>query len=53
MPKLSTRTADRVKLLESRSDLNSYERYYFGYQYGLGSEYIVPYLQKHGVNLQG
>jgi SAM-dependent methyltransferase len=53
MPKLSTRTAERVKLLESRSDLNQYERYYFGYQYGLGSEYIVPYLQKHGVALGG
>ena len=53
MPKLSTRTAERVKLLESRSDLNSYERYYFGYQYGLGSEYIVPYLEKNGVNLNG
>jgi SAM-dependent methyltransferase len=53
MPKLSTRTAERVKLLESRSDLNQYERYYFGYQYGLGSEYIVPYLKKHGVDLHG
>lgn len=53
MPKLSSRTAERVRLLESQSDLNQYERYYFGYQYGLGSEYIVPYLQKHGVKLAG
>src|SRR5689334_18622638 len=52
MPKLSARTADRVRILESRSDLNQYERYYFGYQYGLGAEYIVPYLEKHGVSLK-
>ena len=53
MPKLPPRTEEKVKLIASREDINSYDRYYFGYQYGLGSEYIAPYLKSKGVELSG
>lgn len=53
MAKLSPETTKRLAPLEARSDLNPYERYYFGYQYGLGAEYLVPYLQKYGVQFRG
>jgi SAM-dependent methyltransferase len=53
MPKFPPRTQEKVKLLEKREDINSYDRYYFGYQYGLGSEYIAPYLKSKGVDLNG
>ena len=53
MSKLSAETTERLRPLESRSDLNPYEKYYFGYQYGLGREYIAPYLKSNGVVLNG
>ena len=53
MPKFPPRTQEKVDKLTKREDINSYERYYFGYQYGLGSEYIVPYLKSKGVQLSG
>ncbi|MEI8134460.1 MAG: class I SAM-dependent methyltransferase [bacterium] len=53
MPKFPPRTQEKVNLLTKREDINSYDRYYFGYQYGLGSEYIAPYLKSRGVNLDG
>ncbi|HYM20962.1 MAG TPA: class I SAM-dependent methyltransferase [Candidatus Kapabacteria bacterium] len=53
MSKLSAETTERLRPLESRSDLNPYEKYYFGYQYGLGREYIAPYLKSNGVVLSG
>ncbi|MBS1902713.1 MAG: class I SAM-dependent methyltransferase [Bacteroidetes bacterium] len=53
MARLSAETTALLAPLESRSDLNPYERYYFGYQYGLGREYIAPYLKSNGVKLAG
>lgn len=53
MAKLSEETQALIKPLEKREDMNSYERYYFGYQYGLGHEYLVPYLKSKGVELNG
>jgi len=53
MAKLSPQTTELLRPLEQRPDLNLYERYYFGYQYGLGKEYIIPYLNKNGVELHG
>ncbi|HET9135766.1 MAG TPA: class I SAM-dependent methyltransferase [Candidatus Kapabacteria bacterium] len=53
MSKLAPQTTELLRPLQSRDDLNSYERYYFGYQFGLGKEYIVPYLKKNGVDLRG
>jgi len=53
MAKFPPRTEEKVKLLAKREDINSYDRYYFGYQYGLGSEYIAPYLKSKGVQLSG
>src|SRR4249920_1497402 len=53
MPKFPPRTEEKVKQLAAREDINSYDRYYFGYQYGLGSEYIAPYLKSKGVELSG
>ncbi len=29
------------------------DRYYFGYQYGLGAEHLVPYLKSKGVSFEG
>ena len=53
MAKLSAHTQERVKALEAREDINPYERYYFGYQYGLGSEYLAPYFKSKGIELHG
>ena len=53
MPKFPPRTEEKTKILEARKDINSYDRYYFGYQYGLGSEYIAPYLKSKGIELAG
>ncbi len=53
MPKLPPRTEEKIKLIASHEEINSYDRYYFGYQYGLGSEYIAPYLMSKGIELSG
>jgi SAM-dependent methyltransferase len=53
MAKFPQRTQEKVELLKTREDINSYDRYYFGYQYGLGTEYIAPYLKSKGVQLAG
>jgi 2-polyprenyl-3-methyl-5-hydroxy-6-metoxy-1,4-benzoquinol methylase len=53
MGKLSAYTESKVKLLDSRGDMNPYERYYFGYQFGLGNDFLVPYLKSKGVKFEG
>ncbi len=53
MSKLAPQTIEQLRPLEGRADMNPYERYYFGYQYGLGREYIAPYLKANGVVLKG
>lgn len=53
MAKLSAETTALLKPLEQREDINPYERYYFGYQYGLGREHLVPYLKANGVKFSG
>jgi SAM-dependent methyltransferase len=53
MAKLSAHSESKVKLLAQAGDLNSYEQYYFGYQYGLGHEFLVPYLKSRGVQFNG
>ncbi|MFI5202639.1 MAG: class I SAM-dependent methyltransferase, partial [Candidatus Kapaibacterium sp.] len=40
----------RVRELESVEAITANERYYFGYQYGLGEEHIVPYLRSKSLN---
>jgi SAM-dependent methyltransferase len=40
----------RVRELEQVKEITANERYYFGYQYGLGAEHIVPYLRGKGVS---
>lgn len=40
---------DRVRELERVPEITANERYYFGYQYGLGAQHIVPYLRGKGV----
>jgi SAM-dependent methyltransferase len=44
---------NRKQDLELIPDLPPHDRYYFGYQYGLGHDYIVPYLKSKGVKLDG
>lgn len=44
---------ERVKELESVSGITENDRYYFGYQYGLGAQAIVPYLKERGVPFAG
>jgi SAM-dependent methyltransferase len=39
----------RVRELERVQEISANERYYFGYQYGLGAQHIVPYLLGKGV----
>ncbi len=39
----------RIRELEQIAGLSAIERYYFGYQYGLGSRHIVPYLRGNGL----
>src|SRR5579872_381625 len=39
----------RVRELERVPEITANERYYFGYQYGLGAEHIIPYLRRKGV----
>jgi SAM-dependent methyltransferase len=51
MPKFPPRTKEKIKRISQREDINAYDCYYFGYQYGLGSEYIAPYLKSKGVEL--
>lgn len=53
MPKLSAHSQSKVNLLAARGDTNAYEQYYFGYQYGLGHEFLVPYLKSKGVQFNG
>ena len=48
MNETSTQHA-RVRELEHVKEITANERYYFGYQYGLGAEHIVPYLRSKGV----
>ena len=43
----------RIKELEGVAGITANDRYYFGYQYGLGVQHIVPYLREHGVQLRG
>ncbi len=43
----------RVKQLEPVAGITANDRYYFGYQYGLGTSYIVPYLRSKGVPFAG
>ena len=40
-----------VKQLEGVEGITANDRYYFGYQYGLGVQHIVPYLRSMGVPL--
>ena len=51
MTKFPPETEEKIKLLAMHEDINSDVRYYFGYQNGLGSEYIVPYLKAKGVQI--
>lgn len=53
MAELSSATKERLSALEHFSGINAYDRYYFGYQYGLGKEYIAPYLKENGVEIKG
>src|SRR5437868_4524395 len=43
----------RVKQLEGVAGVTANDRYYFGYQYGLGTQHIVPYLKSKGVPFAG
>jgi SAM-dependent methyltransferase len=43
----------RVKELEGVPGITENDRYYFGYQYGLGVQAIVPYLTERGVQFSG
>jgi SAM-dependent methyltransferase len=43
----------RVRQLENVEGISANDRYYFGYQYGLGTQYIVPYLRSQKVPLAG
>lgn len=52
MAKKATELA-RVKELEGVAGITENDRYYFGYQYGLGDQAIVPYLKEHGVPFAG
>ncbi len=35
------------------SSLSSADKYYWGYMYGLAAEYMIPYLERHGVQIRG
>lgn len=52
MPELSPAVKERLAPLE-RSNVSANDRYYFGYQFGLGYEYVVPYLEGSGIQLAG
>ncbi len=42
----------RVRELEGVEGITANDRYYFGYQYGLGIQHIVPYLRSKSVPLK-
>jgi len=52
MPETAT-SQPRVRQLENVEGVSANDRYYFGYQYGLGTQYIVPYLRSQSVPLAG
>jgi len=52
MAELQESTKARLSTLESLPSISAYDRYYFGYQYGLGKEYLAPYFKENGVNLK-
>jgi SAM-dependent methyltransferase len=43
----------RIRELEGVAGITPNDRYYFGYQYGLGVQHVVPYLHQKGVQLRG
>jgi SAM-dependent methyltransferase len=53
MPELSPVVKERLRALESARGVTENDRYYFGYQFGLGHDYVVPYLEESGVQLVG
>ncbi|MEO6940105.1 MAG: class I SAM-dependent methyltransferase [Candidatus Kapaibacterium sp.] len=53
MASLAPATQARLKILETLKSVTEGTRYYFGYQFGLGKEYIVPYLKANGVEFKG
>lgn len=52
MPELSKPVQERLSVLERVPGITANDRYYFGYQFGLGHDYVVPYLESE-VGLQG
>ena len=52
MAELSPAVKERLAPLE-RSNVSANDRYYFGYQFGLGHDYVVPYLEQSGIQLAG
>lgn len=53
MPELSPEVQRRLAVLEGAPGVTANDRYYFGYQFGLGYEYVVPYLTECGISLPG
>jgi SAM-dependent methyltransferase len=51
-PNLAPEHQKRIDLLD-KAGISKNDQYYFGYQYGLGVQYIAPYLRKRGVKLAG
>lgn len=53
MHELSPAVKERLASLERSANVTANDRYYFGYQFGLGHDYVVPYLEESGMQLAG
>lgn len=46
-------TKQSYREIINASDLDANDKYYWGYMYGLAESYIIPYLEKKGIQMQG
>jgi SAM-dependent methyltransferase len=50
---MATRTISRLQqLVHAATTIDAADKYYWGYMYGLAQEFIIPYLERRGVDLK-
>lgn len=49
----STGSADARARVDALTTISPVEKYLWGYMYGLAREYMIPYLESHGVPIKG
>lgn len=50
---MTSKATEHSRIAALKGVVSENDRYYFGYQYGLGADHIVPYLRSKGVPLAG